>query len=69
MAKPQHCPEGCPWLKADTLFTWRCMRTYDDCPTWTLYAPMLKTLGDKPVRTTHCVREGLPEGVKEDQPC
>jgi len=65
MNKLKRCLEGCPWLHADTLFTWRCLRTYDDRPTWTLYAPKLKTVEDKPVRCVRCVREGLPEGVEE----
>jgi hypothetical protein len=65
MAKPQHCPEGCIYCRQSTLFAWRCTRSHEVAPLWTLYEQPLKTIDDKPVRTTHCVREGLPEGVKE----
>lgn len=67
MGRLHHCPEGCIYCKKSTLFAWRCLRTYDDGPTWTVRAPLLKAIDDKPVRTTHCVREGLPEGVKEGE--
>ncbi len=65
MAKHLYCPDGCPWLHADTLFTWRCLRTYDDRPTWTVRAPLLKAIADKPVRSHRCIRVGLPQGVEE----
>jgi hypothetical protein len=65
MAKPQHCPEGCIYCKQATLFAWRCLRTYDDGPTWTVRAPLLKAIADKPVRSHRCISEGLPQGVEE----
>lgn len=68
MAKHLYCPDGCPWLKADTLFTWRCMRCYD-AGLNAVCGVMLGTSYNIPQRHPRCVREGLPEGVKEADPC
>jgi hypothetical protein len=50
MGRLHHCPEGCIYCKKATLFAWRCLRTYDEGPTWTVRAPLLKTIDDKPGR-------------------
>jgi len=62
MAKYQHCPDGCPWLRSYTLFTCRCTRRYDQRRQF--WCELLIANGSA-VRSSRCIDEGLPEGVKE----